>query len=353
MKLLKKILIVVVIIIALPLIVALFIPKDFKGEGNIVINKPKQEVFDYIKYVENQRNFGVWFQMDEAISTTSEGNDGTEGFKLAWQSSVVGDGSQTITKIVDNDSVLSSLYFGYGEPSKGYFKLKALSPDETSVVWGVSGTSPYPFNLMGLFMDMNESFQTGVENLKTVVEAQESPKNDKTIALDYYKETYEQLSNKVKNLSEKQLHFKATDSTWSISQCLEHIVMTEQMIFGMIEGYMAQPENPERQNDIKVSDQDMISMVTDRSEKYKAPEMLIGKGKYNDVETALNELNNQRAEILSFIENTPIEAMRNRVNDSPAGATDAYQSLLFLAGHTVRHTLQIEEIKAAEDFPNN
>ena len=48
-----------------------------------------------------------------------------------------------------------------------------------------------------------------------------------------------------------------------------------------------------------------------------------------------------------------MEELRNRVNDSPAGATDAYQSLLFLAGHTVRHTLQIEEIKAVANFPEN
>src|SRR5690606_40003661 len=83
-------------------------------------------------------------------------------------------------------------------------------------------------------------------NLKKVVEAQESPKNDTTIALDYYQETLDKLSNSVNELSEAQLHFKATDSTWSISQCLEHIIITEDMIFGMIKGYMEQPENPER-----------------------------------------------------------------------------------------------------------
>lgn len=353
MKLLKKILIVVLIIIAIPLIVAIFVSKDFKGEGEIVINKPKQEVFDYIKYIENQRHFGEWYQMDKNITSTSEGTDGTEGYKMEWKSEVVGDGSQTITKIYENDSVLSSLYFGMGEPAKGYFKLKEVSRNETSVTWGVVGKSPYPFNLMGLFMDMNESFEKGVKNLKTIVEAQESPKNDKTFALNYYQDTMDKLSNSVNGLSEAQLHFKVSDSTWSISQCLEHIIKTEPMIFGMIKSYMEQPQNPERRKDLKVTDEDIIKMVTDRSEKYKAPEMLKGEGKYNDVETALTDLRNQRVEILAFIESTPVDELRNRVNDSPAGATDAYQSLLFLAGHTVRHTLQIEEIKAAANFPKN
>ena len=186
-----------------------------------------------------------------------------------------------------------------------------------------------------------------------IVKAQESSKNDKTFVLNYYQETLDNLSKSVDGLSEAQLHFKVSDSAWSISQCLEHIIKTEPMIFGMVKGYMEQPVNPERRKDIKVTDEEIMEMVTDRSEKYKAPETLIGKGKYNDADTAINDLKNQRSEILSFIGNTPNEELRNRVNDSPAGATDAYQSLLFLAGHTGRHTLQVEEIKAAANFPEN
>ena len=186
-----------------------------------------------------------------------------------------------------------------------------------------------------------------------IAKAQESSKNDKTFALNYYQETLDNLSKSVDGLSEAQLHFKVSDSTWSISQCLEHIIKTEPMIFGMVKGYMEQPVNPERRKDINVRDEEIIEMVTDRSEKYKAPEILIGKGKYNDADTAINDLKDQRSEILTFIGNTPIEELRDRVNDSPAGATDTYQSLLFLAGHTGRHTLQVEEIKAAANFPKN
>lgn len=183
--------------------------------------------------------------------------------------------------------------------------------------------------------------------------AQESSKNDKAFVLHYFQETLDKLGKSVNGLSEAQLHFKVSDSTWSISQCLEHIIKTEPMIFGMVKGYMGQPENPDRRKDIEVGDDEIIEMVADRSEKFKAPEILKGEGKYKDVQVALNDLKSQRIEILSFIENTSMEELRNRVNDSPAGAMDAYQSLLFLAGHTGRHTLQIEEIKAAAHFPKN
>src|SRR5690606_8050121 len=157
----------------------------------------------------------------------------------------------------------------------------------------------------------------------------------------------------VSGLSSAQLHFKPSEEAWSISQCLEHIILAEDMIFGMLKEQMEKSANPERRSEIQVSDKEIISMTTDRSEKFKAPEVLVTKGKYDDPEVALQDLETQRAEILTFIEDTPMEDLRNHVSDSPTGATDAYQSLLFIAGHTARHTLQIEEIKADQRFPEH
>lgn len=175
--------------------------------------------------------------------------------------------------------------------------------------------------------------------------------HDKEFLLDYYQQTFDKLEKSISGLSEAQMQFHASDSAWSISQCVEHIILTEEMIFGMLKSGMEKPANPERKKDVMNSDEDIIAMVTNRSEKYKAPEMLQTKGKYNDPKTALQDLKNQRKLILEFIQKTDINELRNRINDSPAGATDAYQSLLFLAGHTARHTLQIDEVKAEKSFP--
>lgn len=203
---------------------------------------------------------------------------------------------------------------------------------------------------MSLLHNMDDDFNKGLVNLKEILESQESY-SDITSMLNYYNETLHNLEINVVGLTKEQLHFKASEESWSISQCLEHIILTENMIFGMIKEGMANPTNPERRSEIKVSDQDILAMVTDRSQKHKAPEMLIASGRYDDSQAALDELKAGRTEIMAFIQDTPIEELRNRVSDSPAGPTDAYQSLLFLAGHTARHTLQIEEIKASSNFP--
>ncbi len=169
MKIIKKILIILVILIAIPLIVALFISKDFSAQSEITIDKPKQEVFNYVKMLKNQDHFGVWQLSDPQMKKTEQGIDGQVGYKYSWDGEKVGKGSQTITKIVDGETIETSLDFGMGEPAKGYFILKEISPTQTSVTWGISGKSPYPWNLMNVFMNMNKDFDQGLKNLKNTL----------------------------------------------------------------------------------------------------------------------------------------------------------------------------------------
>ncbi|MFA7445961.1 MAG: DinB family protein [Flavobacteriaceae bacterium] len=353
MKTLKKIVIVLLILLAIPLIVALFVPNESTSEGQVVINKPKQEVFDYIKYVKNQDNFGKWQLSDPDMTTTEEGEDGTVGFKYSWDSKELGKGAQVITNIVEGERMESDMFFYDFDdtPNPAYFTVEEQTPDQTLVKWGISWDTPYPWNIMSLFFNMDNDFNEGLQKLKEIVEAQESPVDDKAFVINYYGETFDNLKKNTAGLTQDQMHFKPSEESWSISQCLEHIILTENMIFGMIQETMEMPENPERKAEIKFSDKEIMAMVIDRSEKYKAPEMLITKGKYEDWKTAMEDFSAQRNEILSFIKDTPTEDLRNHISDSPSGASDAYQSLLFLAGHTARHTLQIEEIKTNSNFP--
>lgn len=156
MKILKRVLLVLLIIIAIPFIIALFVSNDFQARSTILIDKPREEVFEYVRQVSNQEDFGVWFKMDPDIKLISEGTDGTEGFVLRWESDVVGNGSQTITRIVGQDSIISKLDFGFGDPPTGYFALR----------------TPYPWNFMSLFVDMNKDFEVGVSNLKKEMEGE-------------------------------------------------------------------------------------------------------------------------------------------------------------------------------------
>jgi hypothetical protein len=169
MKILKFILFGLLGLIALALLVAAFLPKDYKVESDIVINKSKQEVFDYMRHIKNMDNYGVWNLSDPDMKKWYEGTDGTVGFKYSWDGENAGKGTQTIKKIEDG-RVETELNFGFGEPAISHMVFEEVSPTQTKVTWGISGHSKWTQNLMTAVYDMTPMFNEGLTNLKNVLE---------------------------------------------------------------------------------------------------------------------------------------------------------------------------------------
>lgn len=180
-----------------------------------------------------------------------------------------------------------------------------------------------------------------------------SQNNDKDYLLDYFKQTFDTLQNSVQDLSKTQMEYKPSEDQWSVSQCLDHIVMTEKMLLGMSRELLTQPANPERKEEVKISDLELIDGMTDRSFKATAPEELQPDGRYTSPSTALQDLEKERTEIFEFIEQTTLDELRNHITDSPFGPLDAYHSILYIAAHTARHTAQIKEVMGDAGFPAN
>lgn len=178
MKALKKILLVIVVLVAIVLIMAAFTKKNYAVEREIVINKPKQEVFDYVKHLKNQDSYSKWAMMDPAMKKTYTGTDGTVGFVSAWDSDKkdVGKGEQEIKKITEGERVDFELRFikPFEATEHAYMLTEAVSPSETKVKWGFDGHMAYPMNLMLLWMDfekmIGDDLQTGLTNLKSNLE---------------------------------------------------------------------------------------------------------------------------------------------------------------------------------------
>jgi len=166
------------VIIAVPLIVALFLNKTYKVEREIVISRPTSDVFAYVKQLKNQETYSKWAMMDPAMTREYTGTDGAVGFVAAWASDKkeVGVGEQEIKAIVENERVDFELRFfkPFESTSPAYMTTTPVTHTETKVVWGFHGHMKYPMNLMLVFMDMDKmiggDFQTGLENLKGVLE---------------------------------------------------------------------------------------------------------------------------------------------------------------------------------------
>lgn len=177
MKILKKILIIIAIIIAIPLIIALFVKNQYTVVRQITIGKPKTEVYNYLRYLKNQDNFSKWAKMDPNMKKEYSGTDGTVGFVSSWDSEKIGKGEQEIKTLKEGERIDYELRFikPVASVSPAYITTEDDSND-TKVTWGLQGNMPYPFNILLLFMDMENmvgnDIQAGLTDLKTILEKQ-------------------------------------------------------------------------------------------------------------------------------------------------------------------------------------
>ncbi len=177
-KVLKIFLIVIAILIAIPLITALFVKKEYTVERSVNINQPKQLVFDYVKFLKNQNVYSVWSKIDPNMKTEYRGTDGTVGFVSAWDSPVkeAGKGEQEIIGITEGERIEYELRFLKPMTSTDYahLALKSNNDSSTNVSWGFNGKFKYPMNIMCLFIDMDamlgKDLEGGLNNLKTLLE---------------------------------------------------------------------------------------------------------------------------------------------------------------------------------------
>jgi uncharacterized membrane protein len=178
MKIVIRILIGLGCLIAALLITGLFTKKDYTVEREIVINKSKGEVFNYVKYLRNQDTYSKWAQMDPNAKSEWKGTDGTVGFTASWdsQNDEVGQGEQSISKIVEGERIDYDLRFirPFEGEAKAYMTTESISGNQAKVKWGISSSMPYPMNLMLLFMNMEDmlanDLEVGLQNLKTLLE---------------------------------------------------------------------------------------------------------------------------------------------------------------------------------------
>ena len=176
MTIVITILLVLAGIVALFLMLGLFIKKEYTIRREIIINKPKNEVFGYIRFLKNQEHFSKWVMTDPNMKKDMKGTDGTVGFTYAWDSEnkQAGKGEQEIVKIVDGELLDVEVRFErpFKSTAKTPIKTIAVSENQTKVIWGMEGNSKYPMNVMNPFMDglLGKDLEISLNTLKSILE---------------------------------------------------------------------------------------------------------------------------------------------------------------------------------------
>jgi hypothetical protein len=180
--------------------------------------------------------------------------------------------------------------------------------------------------------------------------AQSLSQADREKGIQYLEQTRDAIVADTKNLTPAQWNFKAAPDPWSVALTLEPIALAEDFLFQMVADKAMKAPAGAPNRDVAKIDAMVLAMVPDRSTKPQAPPELVPTGRWTPAET-LDHFLQSRARTIEFMRTTP--DLRQQVTDSPLGPLDAYQSLLFIAAHSERHTKQILEVEASPGFPKN
>jgi hypothetical protein len=178
-------------------------------------------------------------------------------------------------------------------------------------------------------------------------------KEERDFALNYLTQTRDTLLADVKGLSPAQVNFKADSTRWSVAQCVEHIALAEAGFTSTIKISLQSPADPSKRDSVKMTDQQILTFITDRSRKFQAPDVLKPDGKFVSYQAALDSFIVLRNKNIEFMKTTQDDLRDHFYRIPGLGLIDDYQAFLFMTAHSKRHTLQLEEVKANPNFPKN
>jgi len=173
MKLFLKILLA---LIAIFVIGGIFLPAKTRVERQIEIARPANFIYQFFNGFKRYNEWSPYFAKDKATQYQYSGSETGLGAKMAWQSKILGDGSQTVVEAKENELIVTDLVFEGGD-GKAFYQLQAQG-DKTTVTWafesdaGTSFLASMPGRWMNLFVErfVAPDYEAGLANLKARVE---------------------------------------------------------------------------------------------------------------------------------------------------------------------------------------
>lgn len=152
--------------------------------------------------------------------------------------------------------------------------------------------------------------------------------------------TRQRLLEQVLPLSFEELNQKPDSNTWSIAQVCEHIALAETSFAKAIRYGLKQEDNP-------YNHPKPIHVLSDRSQKVKAPDIVAPGEKPLELQEILDLLSNSRTLFLQVLEQVddPSVLTKKTVPHPLFGDLPLHQWTELIYLHEDRHIEQIKEIK--------
>jgi hypothetical protein len=182
--------------------------------------------------------------------------------------------------------------------------------------------------------------------LCAAIQAQSFNEANRGRALELLESSRQSVVNQVSGLTDDQWTYKRAPDVWSVFECVEHLALTEELLLSAAQ--KPRPASSGKPRDralVEGLDQRILDVTPDRSEKFKAPEPLVPKAQWTSPHDALQAFLDRRKRSLDFAKTTQLDLRSYTYTHPYFGEIDAYQMLLLLSAHSLRHVEQIKEIR--------
>lgn len=162
-----------------------------------------------------------------------------------------------------------------------------------------------------------------------------------------------ELLTYVEKLSDQQWNFRPAPFKWTVGETAEHIALSEGLLFGAVERALAAPVNPDWETKTANKEGILNNLLAGRQGRAQAPEPIQPFKKKMTRAEIMTLLKDGRAKTLKFAETTDLP-LKAHTLDHPFpvfGTLSAYQWLLYIPAHNLRHNKQIAEIMSNPAFP--
>jgi hypothetical protein len=156
----------------------------------------------------------------------------------------------------------------------------------------------------------------------------------------------------IEGLSDAQWNWKSAPGRWSIGETAEHIVLAEALLFGTARRALAAPPNPDCDEQTKGKTELIVRVMPARRGAAQSPEPIRPRGALQRTDV-VERFERQRADIVEFVAGTQL-ALKSHTAEHPFpffGTLNAWQWLIYVPLHSLRHIKQIAEVKATPGYP--
>lgn len=156
----------------------------------------------------------------------------------------------------------------------------------------------------------------------------------------------------LERLTDAQWSYKPSPLKWSVGEVAEHILLTEIALFSNVERALAQKANPDWETKTEGKATFIERVVPSRANRAQAPIEVRPTGKLTRDEV-IKRYKEVRARVLEFARTTDLPLKAHTVEHPfrVFNTLSAYDWLIYIPTHNIRHNQQMAEVKATAGYP--